>query len=142
MAKAAYGNIVLSIGDGASPEVFTTVAGVKSIDGPNTELAFIESTDFDSSGGFREYIAGLKDPGQLQMTLHFDPGSTGHISLLTKHDAGTLHNFKLQLLSGSPGKKWSFAAYVASVGPRLEVDGLIEAQVTLRITGSINRSAS
>lgn len=142
MAIRAYGNIRLQRGAG-SPLVYATIAGVKSIDGPNTQLAFLETTDFDSSGGFREYVGGLKDPGQISMTLNFDADSTGHQDLLADHDNATLRDFRLQFgPSGSPNQIWGFQAFVESVGPRAEVDGIIEATATLRVTGSINRNVT
>ena len=143
MAIAAYGNIRLKRGDGASTEAFTTIAGVKSVNGPNTQLSFLESTDFDSTGGFREFVAGLRDPGQGSFTLNFGPTDTGHTALLSDHDAGTLRNFRLEFgPSGTPSDVWGFAAYIESIGPTAEVDGLLEAEATLRVSGVVNRAVS
>lgn len=142
MAEAAYGNWRLQVGNGASTETFTTLAGIKSFDGPNTELAFIETTDFDSTGGFREFAPTLKDPGTLDLTLNFEPDSVTHESMVTDHDAKTLRNFKLRLKDAATDKIWSFAGYFASVGVRAEVDGLSECSVSIRISGAINRDAT
>ena len=50
-AKKAIGT-VLKVGDGASPEVFTAIAGLSSITGPEFQAAEIDVTSMDTAGGF------------------------------------------------------------------------------------------
>lgn len=138
----AYGNIGLYRKTTDSPVAWTKIANVKSFDGPNTQLAFQETTDFDSVGGFREYEATLKDPGQLQMTLNFDPADLTHEGLEDLHDGGLSDTYQLRFGTGSTQRKSQFDAYVESLGTAAEVDGLIEMKVTLRITGNIDRDAA
>lgn len=140
MALKAYGNIRLLRDAPGSPGP-AAIAGVKNLDGPGTQLAFIETTDFDSTGGFREYVGTLKDPGQMSFTLNFDPDSAGHEALCDDHDAAVARTFQLEFSHVSPPRIWEFDAFVAEITPKAEVDGLIEAQVTLRVTGNIDRDA-
>lgn len=142
MAIEAIGNFQLKRGNGASPEVFSVLAGIKSFDGPATELSFIETTDFDSTDRTREYRPGLKDVSAINMTLNFEPDSAGHEQMVDDHDESTLVNWKLRLVDGATDKIWSFAAYIGAISPKAEVDGVWEAQVTLRVTGPINRDAT
>ena len=52
-------------GDGASPEVFTTIAEVTSVDGPTSVFDIIDVTTMESTGNDREFIAGKGDPGGI-----------------------------------------------------------------------------
>jgi TP901-1 family phage major tail protein len=57
MAAQRGKNLLVKIGDGASPEIFTTVAGLRS-----TTLSFdakdVDITSADSAGEWRELLAG------------------------------------------------------------------------------------
>lgn len=139
-----YGNIVLKRGNGASPEVFTAIAGIRSIDGPKTEVAFNDSTTLSSVGGYREFEPGLRDPGTMDLEIYFDPNATTYESLETDHDAQppVLSNYQLVKLTGSEAKTVAFSAYVATIGEKFEVDGFMQASVSLRISGPIDRDAA
>jgi len=141
-AKTAYGNFVLKRGvTGASPAAHTAIAGIRSVNGVKSELAFNDSTTFDDTGGFRTYAAGLKDPGTLDLEIYFDPNAASYTALTTQHDAGTLASFRVELLTGSLKVVREFEAYVASVGESFEVDGFFQASISLRISGAIDRDA-
>ena len=50
-AKAGVGT-TFSVGDGASPEVFTAIGEIVNASGPNISAEQIEVTTLDSSGGY------------------------------------------------------------------------------------------
>lgn len=141
----AYGNVVLKRGAfGASPALHTTIGKVRSISGPSTEVAFNDSTTFDDTGGYRTFEPGLRDPGTMELEIYFDPNNATYEALETDHDANppTLASYRLEVLTGSLKKVRAFDAYVASIGERYEVDGFLVAQVSLRISGEIDRDAT
>lgn len=141
----AYGNVVLKRGDlGASPGLFVEIGGVRSIDGTKTEVAFNDSTTFDDTGGFRTFEPGLRDPGTMDLEIYFDPNAATYEALEADHDANppTLADYRLEVLTGSEQKVREFSAYVASMSERYEVDGFLVSQVSLRISGPINRDAA
>lgn len=143
-AVNAYGNYVLKKGNGASPEVFTAIAGIRSVNGIKTEVAFNDSTTFDDSGGYRTFEPGLRDPGTMELEIYFDPNDSTYEDLEADHDAQppALGNYELELLTGSQKKVRAFSAYVASLGESAEVDGFLQSSVSLRISGPITRDAS
>ena len=63
----------LQIGDGAVSEMFTTIAEVMNIDGPNLQQETVEVTSHDSTDRWREFIGGLKDGGEISFGLNFSP---------------------------------------------------------------------
>jgi hypothetical protein len=143
-ATNAYGNVVLKRGNGASPEVFTAIAGIRSINGTKTEVAFNDSTTFDDTGGYRTFEPGLRDPGTLDLEIYFDPNAATYEALETDHDANppTLATYRLEVLTGSQKKIRQFDAYVASISEAYEVDGFLQSSVSLRISGPIDRDFS
>jgi hypothetical protein len=143
-ALEAYGNFVLEIGDSLTTPTWTPIAHIVSYDGPNTELSFNDSTDFSSLGRYREFTPGLKDPGTMDLTLHLHPNDGSYETLEAAHDAEPpeLLPMRLKLLTGSDQKKRTFSAYVANIRERGQVDGFLEATVSLRVSGPIDRDAA
>jgi hypothetical protein len=142
MPTRAYGEFKLLRGNGASPEVFAVVAYIQSFDGPSTELAFLDATTFSSTGGYREQVPGLRDGGSFDITLLFDPNHSSYGYLEVDHDAEppVQRTYKVELLTGSEKVTRTFEAYVASIRESGQVDGFLQAQVSLRITGPVTRA--
>lgn len=129
--------MVIKRGNGASPEVFTAIPEVRSINGPDGSASEIDVTDLSSTS--REFRMGLKDEGTITLDMMFIPANTVHAGLRTDRANRTLRNFQL-LFTDSPATTWSFAAYVQGLSVSNEVDAVTTASVTLRISGSITES--
>jgi len=126
-------------GDGGSPEVFATIAGVKDISGPDIELRTEESTSHDSPGGWVGRKATLKDGGEPTLKLNWDPGDATHVNLRNDLLTRTLRNF--QIIEVDDGNEQAnFAAYVTKITRPRPVEGLMEADVTLAISGPVTIS--
>jgi len=134
-AKKAIGTL-LKVGDGASPEVFTTIAGLSSIEGPTFSAAEIDVTSHDTTGGFRERITGLKDAGTITGTLFFDAALTQHQNLLADFNANTQRNYRLELATFSPAKYFAFAGSISEFSFTFDVDGAQQANFTVQINGN------
>jgi predicted secreted protein len=129
--------LLLKIGDGADPETFTAIPEVKEISGPSGSASIIDITDLDST--HKEKRMGLPDEGQVSFTLHYIPKNTQHAQLRTDRAARTLRNFQL-LFTDDPVTTWSFAGYVTKLEVSGEVDGVVEAECEIEITGAITES--
>ncbi len=51
--KSAFGTVI-KIGDGATSEAFTTILGVRNVQGPGRDMEIIDATSHSSSGSYRE----------------------------------------------------------------------------------------
>jgi len=133
-AVSAYGTL-LKIGDGGGPEVFTTLAEVKGIEGPTMETEVIDVTTHSSAaaGAFREKLATLIDAGEVTFDLNLVPGNSQHDALRADQIARTKRNFELWFPS-SVSADIEFQAVVTNFPLSFPVDGQIESSVTLTIT--------
>lgn len=127
--------MLIKRGDGASPEVFTTIPEIKSFNGPGGAASIIDVTDLSSTA--KEKRMGLRDEGQLSLTLNYLPDNTVHDGLRTDRANRTLRHFQMVFTDTSPKTTWSFSAYVTGLAISGGVDGVVEANVTLEISGSI-----
>lgn len=135
-ALAAYG-VLLKVGDGATSEVFTTIAEVRDIEGPELELTTKEVTSHDS-GGWDEYIGTLLRGGEVSFDLNFIPTGTTHSyssGLIKDMVDRKRRNFQL-VFPDSGQTTWKFAALVTKFSPSSGVEDELKADVTLQITGA------
>lgn len=137
MGISAFGTL-LKIGDGGSPtETFTTIAEVTSIGGPGLSLDTIEITNHSSPGGWREFIGGLLNAGEVSLDINYDPVGATHnatTGLIADMVARTLRHFQL-VFPDTGSTTWSFTALVTLFEPSEPVDDKLAASVTLKLTG-------
>lgn len=134
-AVRSHGTI-LALGDGGSPESFTTVAEVKNITGPNLDRSIIDVTNHQSNS--KEKIGGLRDSGQVTFNVNLIPtDATQGLSsgLLGAYAVDEIaHNFQITFPDNA-GTTWTFAAIVKGFHVSAPVDGVLDAQITLDVTG-------
>lgn len=127
----------LQIGDGGSPETFTTIAEVLDISGPSVEVDTEDVTSHDS-GGWREHIATLVDAGEVEFEINFIPGNATHgptAGLWQKLVNRAKGNYKL-IFPTTPVTTCQFSAYVTNFELEAPVAGVLRASVTLRVIGA------
>jgi len=124
------------IGDGASPEVFSTVYEVVSFGELGQDNDLIEATHLQSTA--KEYIGGLPDGIEVPVVVNYKPTDTTHAALIAATVAGTAKNFKLTLPSGGGSLTFSFSGIVKGwrAGP-IAPNEVVHASFTLKLTGAI-----
>jgi len=127
---------VLKIGDSASPEVFTAIPEIKNFTGPGGSAAVIDVTDLSSAA--KEKRMGLADEGQLSFVIHYIPSDTQHAALRAARASRVETNFQIEFTDASPATVWSFSGFVTTFSVAGSVDGVIEGNVTIEITGAIS----
>jgi len=135
-AIPAYGTL-LQLGDGGTPENFTTIAEVRDIGGPELGLDTVDVTSHDSPGAWEELIATIKRSGSVTFGINYIPTGATHdatTGLIASFAAKTRENFKLVFPDGLT-TTWAFAAYVVGLSPSAPVAGELSASVTLKLTG-------
>jgi predicted secreted protein len=138
-------NTLLKLGNGASPEVFTTIANVSSITGLQLSANVVDVTSHSTAVPWRQKITTLLDAGDLTFDLFFIPSDTAHQGLLTifQEKNGTtngLRNYQLWFPDGVP-TKYEFAAYISKFSMTEAVDNVVRAAVTFTATGQPDFSA-
>jgi hypothetical protein len=129
---------LLKIGTGTAPSItYTAIKEIKSFTGPGGSAAVIDVTDLSSPA--KEKRMGLHDEGQLSFTMNYLPDDTQHALLRTNRAGRVLTPFNLTFTDATP-LTWGFNAYITSFVVSGAVDGVIEANVTLEITGAITET--
>ncbi len=115
----------------------TVISDWLNITGPSLSMAPVELTHGSSPDKFREFIAGLRDAGELSVELQFAPASTGHAVFIADFISGTTATYTIQWVSGAGSTiaTFTFSAFVISVEPSTPHDDKVGLNVTWKITG-------
>ncbi len=124
----------LQMGDGATPEVFTDLANLGDVDGPNSKLETLDVTHHGSAA--KEYAATIVDGGEVKFSGNYDPADTTHKAAIAAHKAGTLKNFKLNFPAAVAAGP-TFSAFITDIQTKAPVSGKLSIEVTLKISGLV-----
>ncbi len=119
-----------------SADIDTKVIGsLTSVGEISPDSEELDATCLDSSGGYREFLQGFKDSGELTLTGYLDPDKPGQAQMVTLYGTGALGYFWVTFPDQATV---AFNAYVKSftVGAA-EVDGIVGFGTTLRVSGLI-----
>ena len=140
-AVGAYGTKLL-VGDGGGPEVFTALAEVRNVSGPNTSVDTTDVTPHSTSSPWRHFVATLIDGGEVSLDINFLPDAADQDALRDDMIARTKRNFRIEWPTTPTAHRASFAAYVTGHSPTAPHDGELSASITLKITGAVTFAAA
>lgn len=108
------------------------IANLTSIGEIGVESEEIDTTDLDSVGGYKEFIAGSKDAGEVSISGNIKD-ETNVEKMLALAESQSLEDWMVTYPSGA---KWEFKAFIKSFKDgEKSVDGLATFSATLRISG-------
>lgn len=124
----------------------TTYASIPEAEGlavPEVQVEYIDVTNMDSAGGFREFIAGLKDAGEITIPCGYT--SAAYATAVGYQTNGTLVYFRTELPletgQSTTGDIFVFTGYVT---PRLQTNAVGEAikmDLVIRTSGNVTFTA-
>ncbi len=133
-AIAAFGTLV-KWDNGAG--VYTTIAELRDISGPNFKLDTKEVTSHSSPGAIKEFIATLIDAGEITFNISFLPQDPTH-----DYSAGILRDMfnrtrrNVRLVFPDAGvTTWTFPCFVVDFKTDEKVDGSLDGSVTVKVAG-------
>lgn len=130
-------------GDSSSNETFTAIAEINSISGPNKSRDTIDVTTLDSTGGYREFIGGFRDGGEITLNMNFTRDSWDELNV--DFEAATLRNYRIEFPDGTNGAlktDFTFAGLVSGLSMDTPPDDKVTSVVTIKISGAITLSST
>ena len=141
----AYGSD-FKVGNDGTTETFATVAEVLDISGPNMSQDTIEVSSQDSANGWREYIAGWRDAGEVSISANWIPSSAtqdGTTGVLSKFLDSDTHNYQIITPVGSDGTgsvTISMTGIVTGFGVNLPLTEQAKVDFSIKLTGAVTFS--
>lgn len=129
---AFVGAAFLAVGNGDSPEVFTTYCEIDTIGGIGQKNDQVEATTF-CSNGTKQYIAGLSDGNEVSFSANYSLTNEQQEQLITDVENKANRAFQLTMGNESPQRIFQFVATMLS----WEVDPSVSAKNVIKFTGKI-----
>lgn len=120
--------------DDSSPGAFVEVGYITNISGPGMSRDAVDVTNSNSPNGYREFIGGLRDGGELSFDIVFVPNSAGITALLAEYDRDQASNCKITL-PGATAYAWTFDGICTGFEPAAPMDDKMTASVTFKVSG-------
>lgn len=115
--------------------VWEAFAEVNDIGGPDISRDTIDVTSLDSTGGYREFIGGFRDGGEVTMGMNFTNANMD--KLKSDIEAAAVRNYKI-VLPDDDESIFSFSGLVTGIGVSVPMDDKVTADVTIKVSGQTN----
>lgn len=121
---------------------FTPAGGTQVVVGKLTsvgeiapEAEEVDITTLESTGGYREYIQGFRDSGEVALEGYHDAGDAGQKAVRSAFASGSKCEFEVDFPDGT---KAEFSGFIKkhSIGSA-EVDGAIGFGAVIRVSGPV-----
>ena len=112
-----------------------TIGGVTAISAPELTSDRLETTPYSSSM-YREYIQGLKDIGEITVTVNFDTSNNAtnyHADLVGLYETGTDVSWNIDFPDDA---KLVFYGFVMSYSPNPAIGEVYTADITIAPSNS------
>jgi predicted secreted protein len=115
---------------------FVELAGVSNISGPGISREILDVTAHDSPNAYREFLGGVKDPGEVSVDVNYNPSV--HDVWIDDLDDTDPRDYEIEFPDGTV---WEFKAFLTSFEPTAPFDDKLTASAAFKVTGKPVSSA-
>lgn len=109
------------------------IGGLTSINGLELSAETMDSTTLSNDGGYRSFVAGFKDAGEVTVDGYFDPSSeVGQHDLYTAFESGDIDDYAIEFPNDA---KWEFKGLVTGISTGADLEDLISFSATIKVSG-------
>ncbi|MDR3586852.1 MAG: phage tail tube protein [Desulfosporosinus sp.] len=114
----------------------TTIGTITKITSPQLKRNAIDVTTLSSPGGFKQFLAGIADPGKIVAEGFFNTADSGQNLLYNKFVNGTVDTYTLTFPSIT-GASWTASAFIEELDLATNVDmtKALDFKLSLQING-------
>lgn len=114
---------------------FVTLAEVNDVNPPGMSRDSVEVTHELSPNAWREFIAGLKDGGEVSLELNFVPGGSAIAAMMAEFALESSEATKNRQVNFPDGSYFAFAAFLTGNEPAAPIDDKMALSLTFKVTG-------
>ena len=114
--------------------LWKAIAEITSIKGPGMKRDTIEVTNLDSTGGWKEFIAGFREGGTVSLSMNFTRDS--YDLMMADFESDVVQNYEI-VLPDDVATSFEFEGYVTELPLNITVKDAVSADCTIMVTGPI-----
>lgn len=122
-----------------SPPTYDSIAEVTNVSGPSLSRETQDASHSDSTERWRDFIAGMKDGGEVTVTMNFlpdhDTQKYATDGLLKDFDSNSLRNYRITFPGDSPQVSWTFAGLLTGWNPEVPVGETMTVTASFKVSG-------
>lgn len=115
------------------------IGEINSIDGPTKSRETIEVTRLEDVDGYRQYIAGLCEPGTVTLNMNFT--RENYDLLNADFESDTIQTYAIEL-PDEDETVFTFNGFVTELPISIPIGDKITCDVTIQISGKVNQSTA
>jgi predicted secreted protein len=115
----------------------TAIPGCMSFSGPGQTRDVIDVTSHSTTGGYRQFISGLRDGGEITFDLNWLFTDATQLALETAYDADLAEEFEMYFPQVATNNLLTFDGLVTDMSWTGPTDAQITRSVTIKVTGAI-----
>lgn len=127
MAKTAAKGTSFKIGTQA-------VGSLSSIGGIAVSADTIDVTTIDNTDGYKEFLGGFKDGGEVSLSGYFDYSDLGQKALYTAFESGAVSACEI-VFPAAAACKWTFNGVITAYETGAELEDAISFDCTVKVSG-------
>lgn len=110
----------------------TAIGGLTSIGGVEVSADTVDVTALDSEGGYREFLPGFKDAGEVPLEGFLDDEDAGQLAAYTALESGEVQKCEISFPNGS---KWAFDGIVTGFSTSASLEDAVSFSATIKVSG-------
>ena len=131
-AKIGFGSLFEIFDNGD----YVTVGEVTNITPPPLSRDAHDATHTESTEGWREFIPGLKNAGEIKIEMNFVPSSASDALIREQFDSDSLTQCRIKFPAGiSPAEALTLQAIVTNYETTGPIADKMSASLTLKVSG-------
>lgn len=134
MAKSRSVGTKFNIGDQA-------VGGLSSIGGVEVSSETTDVTALDNTSGYKEYLGGFKDGGEVPLEGFLDGTDTGQDAMYAAMEDQEEHDFAI-VFPTAIGKTWTFKGIVTKFATSAAVGDAVKFSASIKVSGKPTLAAT
>lgn len=117
------------------------VGGLSSIGGVEVSSDTTEVTALDNTSGYKEYVGGFKDGGEVPLEGFLDGADAGQEAMYAALEDQEEHDFAV-VFPAAIGKTWSFKGVVTKFATSAAVGDAIKYSAAVKVSGKPTLAAT
>ncbi|MBP3478090.1 MAG: hypothetical protein J6K03_01235 [Oscillospiraceae bacterium] len=110
------------------------VGGLSSIGGVEVSSDPTEVTALDNTSGYKEYVGGFKDGGDVPLEGFLDGADAGQEAMYAALEDQEEHNFAI-VFPQAIGKTWTFKGVVTKFATSVAVNDAVKFSAAIKVSG-------